>query len=175
MRVFIFQKYAKLWSILLGRFIKHKHLISDEWKWYSLLVSVKSAVFILIFQLKTMTFHCNDMQENLFQNVKPPPQTQQFENLNEGALLETYIRHSHRNITWRMYLIHSKKSVLQFVRNCKNSAICSQIPMPLIFIYLVLDTPTTRPLFRKKKFMLDEMFQQNASIFAIYLEYQKPT
>ena len=28
--VFIFQKYGKFWSILLGHFIKHKHLISEE-------------------------------------------------------------------------------------------------------------------------------------------------
>ena len=29
--VFIFQKYGKFWSILLGHFIKHKPLISEEW------------------------------------------------------------------------------------------------------------------------------------------------
>ena len=29
-------------------------------------------------------------------------------------------------------------------------------------------------LFRKKRFMLDEMFQQNASKFAIFLEYENP-
>ena len=29
--VFVFQKYGKFWSILLGHFIKHRHLISGEW------------------------------------------------------------------------------------------------------------------------------------------------
>ena len=28
--VFLFQKYGKVWSILLGHFIKHKALISEE-------------------------------------------------------------------------------------------------------------------------------------------------
>ena len=28
--VFVFQKYVEIWSILLGLFIKHKHLISEE-------------------------------------------------------------------------------------------------------------------------------------------------
>ena len=30
MEVFLFQKYSKFWSILLGHFIKHKPLISEE-------------------------------------------------------------------------------------------------------------------------------------------------
>ena len=29
--IFIFQKYGKFWRIPLGHFIKHKHLISEEW------------------------------------------------------------------------------------------------------------------------------------------------
>ena len=32
--------------------------------------------------------------------------------------------------------------------------------------------PTTYALFRNKRFMLDEMFQRNASKFAIFLEYE---
>ena len=31
MGVFVFQKYGKFWSVLLGYFIKHKPLISEAW------------------------------------------------------------------------------------------------------------------------------------------------
>ena len=34
--------------------------------------------------------------------------------------------------------------------------------------------PTIHSLFRNKRFMLDEMFQQNASKFSILLEYKNP-
>ena len=33
---------------------------------------------------------------------------------------------------------------------------------------------STYTLFRNKRFMLDEMFQRNASKFAIFLEYENP-
>ena len=39
---------------------------------------------------------------------------------------------------------------------------------------IVFTSITMCPLFRKKRFMLDEMFQGNASKFALLLEYKKP-
>ena len=46
MWIFLFQKYGKFWSSLLGHFIKHKPLISEEWKrkWY-----LSHQLFIYIF------------------------------------------------------------------------------------------------------------------------------
>ena len=38
----------------------------------------------------------------------------------------------------------------------------------------VNDYKTWGALFRNKRFMLDEMFQRNASKFAIFLEYENP-
>ena len=34
---FVFQKYGKFWSILLGHFIKHKPLISEEYEYLLIL------------------------------------------------------------------------------------------------------------------------------------------
>ena len=38
--VFVFQKYGKFWSILLGHFIKHIPLMSEEWKSINILKGI---------------------------------------------------------------------------------------------------------------------------------------
>ena len=47
--VFIFQKYGKFWSILLEHFIKHKPLISEEWKGSGLNILLFSNVILISF------------------------------------------------------------------------------------------------------------------------------
>ena len=44
--VFIFQKYGKFWSVLIGHFIKQNPLISEEWSFYIFYAKYISIVFV---------------------------------------------------------------------------------------------------------------------------------
>ena len=52
MWVFIFQKYGKFWSVLLGHFIKHKLLISEEWIKDNIMV-----LWVCILKYKYLNYH----------------------------------------------------------------------------------------------------------------------
>ena len=43
--IFVFQKYGKTWSVSLGHFIKHKLLISEEWRSWLLMLDLRVWLF----------------------------------------------------------------------------------------------------------------------------------
>ena len=75
MRVFVFQKYGKFWSILLGHFIKHKLLISEEWTNNLSKIKIETHIFIAKISNFFSLFFSDFLQSSSFRSRQHGPRS----------------------------------------------------------------------------------------------------